>query len=290
MQRRGFLGYQKRGRLPHFVFLGFKILLVLALLIWGGVYISERPEFAIRDVLVVGVKTVSQEIVEGVASSLIKDKNVFLFFPLDSKFFYPEKKIISTIKNNFPRISTVEVYLKNNFLVLDLEEREPKYLLCDQPELVDTKNCWYVDSSGFVFDYAPSFSGHPFFEFYLEDEPKIKNGEYFLENSVFLNIVSFKNSVGELFKNDNRFGGSKLVDALIYKNGDVSFSVLDKNKSSWKIIFDLDDGTDATVVKDLFKNLQTAMLSSFFDTDLSGGGLIDYVDLRINDKVFYKFR
>lgn len=292
---RDLLKYSRKQRRINLFFNFLKIIVVVFALLGSYIYIGALDRFFIKDVLVVGAKTVNEATLASLVSSKIKDRRNFLIVPLDSYFFYPQEEIVKSIDESFPRIKKTELSFKNNLLILSLEEREPKYLLCSYGKDTVDKQCFYLNEEGYVFDKSPIFSGYTFFEFVLGEDYKLPEiGEYFLNKDIFSVSIAIKNVVDEIIKSDDNFNNAKLVSVLIKKDMEVEMNIL-QNENIWKILIDLKNVIDEQSgfldkISDLSTNLKTALSSSFFEKDLNSSNALDYIDLRIENKVFYKFK
>ena len=179
----------------------------------------------------------------------------------------------------FGRIETLEFNLPNfNTLEVKITERVPLYTWCgeDLPEIElpkEQEDCRFVDSNGFVFDKAPYFSGNVYFKFYGQ-----------LENSIFHEL--------KFYQYVNLIENIKLLNLIpvgLYEKTDgeteIYLSLNTPIRLSPKIIFNQNED-----LSKLYENLEIAINTEPLKTDLKNNYTkLLYIDLRFNNKVFYKF-
>ena len=218
------------------------------------------------------------------ANSILNQKYLWLL-PKKNVLLYPSKGLTETIQTTYPRFETVSIHRENwSTLVIDVTERKNVYLWCDSlPLLVTTgvPNCYYVDGHGYIFSHSPSFSGNVYFVFYglygwNEGDSPI--GKRILTEDTFKQIIRFKESLEEKQLPPHGF--------IVYPTGVYSLLLsptLDDSKQ--KIVF-----TNTQDISTIYDNMISALdsldlqknLSLHFDT-------LQYVDLRYDKKVYYKF-
>ena len=206
----------------------------------------------------------------------------FGVFPLDNILFFPEEKIKERILEKYPAIR--EITFDKDFpdsVFINIAERGAKAIWCDGEE-AESENfrnkCFFIDERGVAFSEAPFFSEGVFLRIiggpllanlaYGGQEQEFKLGGSVLNQNEFQNILEFKNSIETL-----NFQAEK----IFVKDGGVYEIYLDR---SWRVIFDLRRDTE-----DLFENLKI-LLEEIENNEKN----LEYIDLRFDNKVFYKFR
>lgn len=134
------------------------ILATLALLLCAsGVYASWQPTLRIQTVDVQGegaseVKAIVEKETLG---------TIGIIFPRDSSLFFPEERIVNSIKDVLPQADEVTV-ARNSFqsLYITVTSRESAFVWCGDPDIerLDTDQCYFMDKSGFVFREAGAYS------------------------------------------------------------------------------------------------------------------------------------
>ena len=243
---------------------------LIALVSW----VSWRPEINIHTVTVFGNTTVSEEDIRsflderlgGGYLNIVSRANVFLFQP---------KVVEAGLKSSFAKIQNVEVSRDSfNSIVVTIEERKPFYLWCDEQVADKNENqCYFLDIDGYAFAPAPYFSGSVYFEFYKPfSEDKNPVGTYFLPEAEFKRLIAFRNSLREVDIEVRKF---KILDTL-----DYAFIL----KEGTDIFFNPKQDFDA-----LFNNLAATFDTEQFIQKRKRGFSLEYIDLRFDNKVYYRF-
>ncbi|MBI2048292.1 MAG: FtsQ-type POTRA domain-containing protein [Parcubacteria group bacterium] len=198
--------------------------------------------------------------------NIVSRANVFLFQP---------KVIEAGLKSSFAKIQDVEVSRDSfNSIVVTIEERKPFYLWCDEQVADKNENqCYFLDIDGYAFAPAPYFSGSVYFEFYKPfSEDKNPVGTYFLPEAEFKRLIAFRNSLREVNIEAQKF---KILETL-----DYAFIL----KEGTDIFFNPKQDFDA-----LFNNLSATFDTEQFIQKRKRGFSLEYIDLRFDNKVYYRF-
>ena len=179
----------------------------------------------------------------------------------------------------FDRISDIKIKIDNlKEITVTVMEREGKYLWCGSPEDEGGEKCYFADKTGYIFDEAPNFSGNTYFKFYgvfLEPEEKI--GEYILPPDEFVRLIKFYEHAGTVLS------PIKLTALEIGDNGDYKFSI---EGTGGNIIFKRDNDFEK-----ILENLNSAADAEPLKTDLKLKlKALLYIDLRFDNKVYFKFQ
>lgn len=253
--------------------IGLLIFVLLgALLSWG----SRNEKLLIKGVRVEGNETISAEEVLKIAENKISGKYLFLF-PKNNFSIYPGGAIAREILDKMKKVKTVETKIVDgNILSVKVYERKPSYIWCPGEFLTENttsgNQCYFLDEQGFSFSEAPRFSGPVFFEIYASSTSGNEFiGKYPFESALFKKLILFKNALTEInlpatelirmgdgdFKFVLKAGGAVLIN----EKNDINISL--RNIVSAK-----------KALEDSGKNIN----------------LIEYIDLRFGNKVFYKFK
>jgi len=198
---------------------------------------------------------------------------------------YPKVKIKSDLVSKYKRLKDVSISIENvRTLDIAVSEYEGKYLWCGTQIPIPGDNsvdsqCYFMDESGYIFDQAPYFSGNVYFKFYGDagESGNAPIGTYYLKDD-FTEITTFENNLKELGLNPTAFWPDT-------NNGEADFSLSGNSGTSPRIIFKIDADYDK-----LTENLQAAISTEPLRTELQRKfSSLLYIDLRFNDKVYYKF-
>lgn len=254
--------------------------LVLAILFAVTNIITHLDKLYIKHIYISGNVKVEDGQIFGVVANSLRGY-YYGIYPKSNILIYPKKVVGDSIMRNIPWIASVAVSGGVNSVIVNVIEREPKYLWCDSIDkpIID-RICYYLDKDGFAFGRAPGFSGHIYPEFYGGD----KKGGYirkFVLPVEKLNTVLKIKDGGEKALADNNINLGKIYGFYIHNNGDYDL-LLSDGKNEYKINFSLNT--------DVLKKLNTVLSSPFFIKELRDGNKrLEYIDLRFGKKVFYKF-
>lgn len=264
---------KRRARILRIVIIAILIIVVGA----GLVLLSRIRPILIDTVVVTGARVIEPTAIEASVRSNITGAHLYLF-PKRNALIYPKRKILRQLRETFPRIETVTI-TQNGFQELDvtISEREGKYLWCGNvfPEPVGA-HCYFMDHTGFIFTEAPYFSGTVYFKWYGGGKGDQPIGMTAFSPEIVTPLVSFIESVEDL--------GAKpyalvAVDAHTYelyleRTGDVGPKIILSTKDDLVKIFD---------------NLSSAFTTdSFREVIKNKFAGISYIDLRYENKVYYK--
>lgn len=255
------------------------ILFVFIILIFVGlVFLSRWQKLNIETIQIEGNKVLDKEDLDKIIKNELNKKYIWLF-PKSNVILLPKNKLKKELMSELGRIETLEFNLPNfNTLEVKITERVALYTWCGEElppvELAKEKeDCRFVDNKGFVFDQAPYFSGNVYFKFYGK-----------LENSVFeeQKFHQYSNLIEDIELLD-------LIPIALYEKEDgeteIYLSLNTPIKIAPKIIFNQNEDLNK-----LYENLEIAVKTDPLKTELKDKySKLLYIDLRFNNKVFYKF-
>jgi cell division septal protein FtsQ len=251
--------------------------LLVALLV-GLVFLSRNQKIQIEKVNIYGNSAITTEEIMQLVDSELTGKYLFVI-PKHNIFLYPKSRIERSISRNFLRISDVEIKIDNlKEITITVVEREGKYLWCSPPTDEGGEKCYFADETGYMFDEAPYFSGNTYFKFtggFAEAEEKL--GQFILLKDEFLRLIKFYEGTSEAIS------PIKLTALEIGNNGDYKFSM---EGTEGKIIFKKENDFEK-----ILENLNSAVSGDPLKTDLAEKlKSLLYVDLRFDNKVYFKFQ
>ena len=250
-------------------------------------FLSRIDKFKIKDVNINGNSIVDTETIKALVSNELKG-NYLYFLPKTNILFYPKNKIQNALLLNFKRLKDVNISLdKDRNLIISVSERKGFYIWCGfesnfEIENTSKESCYFMDDQGYVFDKAPYFSGQVYFKFYgyfTNNSNEDFLGKYF-KPSIFSKLITIKERVSLV--------GLKPLAIYILPSGEIDM-YLARGKNSLvypKIIFKEDNDFEK-IQGDLESALSTEPLKTNIVTNY--GNLL-YLDLKIKNKVFYKFK
>ncbi len=248
---------------------------VCAVLFGGAAWASRIQSIQISTVQIRGATVLSTQAITEEVALLLQGKYLWLF-PRTNVFLYPRKHIETLLLRKFPRIKEVTLTTPNNrVLQVSIAERDPFALWCDEvSDNVKVSQCYFLDANGFVFDHAPQFSGDAYFKYYgfLPYEAPI--GSYYISSTTqFHELTQFVDA------------SKKLGITPLYINAKDADSFELVVFGGGKILFDTKESL-GKVAERLSALLKTPNL-----VPKEGGELlVDYIDLRFGNKMFFKPR
>jgi len=271
-----------------------KALIVLFLtlfLLAGLVALSRLQKFAITNIKVSGESVLTKNEIKSVVENELLGHYFFLF-PKNNFFIYPKNKIELVLLDKLKRIEEINISKDDiHTILIQIKERSSKYMLCDvMKDEKDQEDCYFVDSRGYVFAVAPHFSGNVYFRFYdvsgvgttTTSTGIIKENNLMGKNFVLLEEFSNFLRLKEDFSNN----GLNPVSLSIVSKDDAELQLEGIGEMNPKILFKRTANTDR-----IFTNFSAAIgtepLLSLYKNNFAK---LLYIDLRFNNKVYYKFQ
>ena len=261
---------RKKRRRVFLVRISFFIIFV-AIVVGALVYGFNTNVLKIQNVVVRGgqefvnkdVEEYAEQILAGAYLGMLSKQNIL---------FYPKRQIKSEILNNFPRLKDISLELdpfKEQILDLRIAEREEDGVWCRK--LGEELDCYFIDSEGYVFAPAPTYSDGVVFSYhgYIEGDPV---GSQYIEGDALKNISAFIQAI----KNNQDLNELQPI-GLEYLNTN-EYKLLLKDGSF--VLF-----SDIYGIAYAYDNLVISMTKE--EINLSE---IEYIDIRIPNKVFYKHK
>ena len=283
LQREEYLKKKRNRKLLRWVGAFFGLIFIIG----GASYISHRPSIRISDVLLSGQVLVAEAEIKSETLSYLHGSYLWLF-PKNNAFIYPRNDLIKNLKNEFKRIDTVNVHLKNfHTLAIDVTERKPVALWCDTlpgqdippvgqgtAHAGEPEHCYFMDGNSTIFAEAPQFSGDAYFKYYGTVFSEDPIGSYYISSSTkFLGMIDFVETARKL----------AIQPLYIVAKNAGEFSLV--LHGGGQIYFDTKEPL-SKIVSNLEALLRTPALKISLGQDLS----IDYIDLRFGNKLFYKLK
>lgn len=277
---------QKREILKKRIALGFvfSVILVTALS-----FLSKNKNLVIHDIRVEGNRVVETQTIADAVNAIMAGNYLHLFSRANAAL-YPNKKIRDDLLLNFKRISSADISLLNvTTLLIKVTERKPEYLWCGidistAGEQSFKDKCYFLDDTGYIFGEAPYFSGNIYFKFYgwpqgfpLEDFL----GNHFLPPDDFEKLIYLKDSLVGLGLKPDMFNVTPDGSYEIYVEDPTG-----KSDAHPKIIFSRGNDFEK-IVNNLSSALNSESLAADFKDKFSS---LLYIDLRYDNKVYYKFK
>jgi hypothetical protein len=135
-------------------------------------------------------------------------------------------------------------------------------------------HCYFIDTTGYVFSGAPDFSGDVYFKYYgLVPSESVVGSSYLASSDTFSQLNDFVNAVKALHITPLYIVAEDQNNFTLYIYG------------GGKIIFDNHDPFSKTA-----EHLQILLQTENLVPQKNGELLVDYIDLRYGNKLYYKVR
>ncbi len=223
------------------------IVFLISLMVWGLSY----NKIQIKSVSVSGNSTVSKDDILKVVDDKLGESYIH-WIRTDNFLLLRRSEIKSNLMNDFKKIESVDINFHGlSSIEISVVERDAKYLWCN-----DTKNCYFMDKTGFIFKNAPILNPNPYFEFFglIAGDPV---GQSYLSGK-FFDINNFLDTLGKMGFNPK------------------SFTAIDSHK------YGITLSTGANIILDDKKTFQTDII------DLQA--IIDNGYVNLGDKSFQKIK
>lgn len=257
---------QKEKRVRRFIIAGLALLLVVAPLL-----ILRNENFLLANIEIEGNSVTHDEDITGIVKEHISGKYLWVL-PKSNALLYPRKAIKKDLLARIPRISRVEIEAPTaNSLHISVEEREPLALYCtDISNLSNPEGCYFLDKEGFIFSEAPAFSGNVYFIYTKPEVIAEPLGKQYLPAEIFRPFPEFVKSLENLGVH---------ARALEAKADEFNLILPNSGRIIWRAADDL--------------SIIRSNLEAFLADDSISNNFLDrvlYIDLRFENKVFYKFQ
>ena len=272
--------------------------LFFCLLVGVGYLLLWSPIFKIGDIIIFGNQEISSQQIQDIARQEIY-KKILGFLPKNNIFLIDTDALKQTILQEISQISRVVISnelagLQGAKLAIVIEERQPRAIVCriGVPTLVGYSmeqspstnsslrlksglqpadqeifnQCFYVDKQGIAFKSAPQTKGSLILQ--LAAPYDLSLGAEAVKPPVLRAVEQLKKSLAETVSGLS-------IDYFIIISSQEIYA---KTQAGWLIYFDIntDLSHQAQILKELLKQKITNTKN------------LEYIDLRLGEKVFYK--
>lgn len=247
----------------YFIF----VLFFLSLIVLG----LSTEEARIKEVIVSGNVSIKSEDIKSIVNKEMYKKYAFIIMT-DNLLLLRRSEIKKEIISEIKKIGEVAVHnIFPDKIKIIVKEREPKGIWC-RGTISEMKYCYFLDSTGFIFEDAPEFSDNAFYK--------------------FLGLISKDDPVGEYYLGDDFMIAYNLMERLkemsfypkiLYALDNTEYYVY--LSGGGKILFNKDKNLEASLI-----NLQALVDNKYIKTDEQSIKKIKYIDLRFGNKVNFELQ
>jgi cell division septal protein FtsQ len=249
----------------------FLALILLIFVIW---LIFFAPFFRIKEILIIGNEATSSEKIKNEVNQIIQ-KRAFFVLPKDNIIFIKPAEIEKALEQENPSFQKIEAEKKfPNILKIEILERRSAIIWCRR------ENCFFTDKNGIA--YAEVFSAEltPFGE--KENIEKMlvvqeeKEGEIKISQKVAdQNFIGF---ILEISKNLKQIENLEIISLRTPES--ASLEIWITTTGGWQAVFNASEPAKK----------QAGNLAKFLSEKISEEERknLEYIDLRIPEKIYYK--
>lgn len=255
------------------------IFVILISLFLGFGFLSKIDKFNVNKIEITGNKVLDSKDLEQYVKNKIEG-NYFYLYSKSNIFLLSREKIKKDLIRDYRRIEDLSFDFNNlQILKINIKERTPFYIWCGEDisfSLLKPQEyrCKFMDNNGYVFDYSPYFSGDVYFRFFGNLD------NYYFSKENFNDFILFKDNLSRI--DIKAVGLYKKLDGEI----ELYLSSNKKFEEGPKIIFNIDSNYSK-----IFQNLESAVKTEPLKSDFKNKySSLEYIDLRFNNKVYYKFK
>lgn len=241
--------------------------IVSVLLLVGLVLFLRWEKFLISEVVLAENIVVDREAVLGAITRELSGYYLSVI-PKNNAIIYRRKLIKEKLLAEFPRFKSLDLNLRGfKKLAVSVDEREPFALYC-----AETANCFFLDEEGLIYRAAPSFSDGVYFIYALEHPLENPLGQTFLPSAEFKLLAGFIDSLSAL---------SIRATTLKVSADNYGLKLVDGGEIIWKREADL--GV-------IYSNLEAFLSDEAIKSQTDFLERVSHLDLRTENKVFFKFK
>ncbi len=252
----------------------FFVCLLLVLLILGGIVgFLRKKEFQISKITIIGTQSLDADSILKTAQDYLNG-HYAIIIPKTNTLLLSKPELVRYILEQIPSIEKSTVTFKEkNSIEISVTEKKPSYVWCGT-------SCYFLDDTGMIYEPSPQFTQGVFITF---------TGGTVDENPIKSHIISEKEFSGTL----------KILAAL----DQLAIHVVGVNFENDTTVVHIDSmrgtvlgpKTQLVLTKDeasqnVFNTLSLLMNDKVFTGILATkGNLLQYIDIRFPDKIYYKF-
>lgn len=244
---------------------------VLFLVLGLAYVVFFSPLFEIKEIKISNNRAISNEEIKSSLDGFLF-KECLIFFNYNNLFLAAGNKLTELLTNDFPRILSVAISkdIFKKTIELNIIERKEAGIYCKE-DLVSSNRgeCYYIDKEGVIFEEAPQTSGTLILAIKDFSKREIETGKNVIEKEFMAELIDLKNYLpGQL--------GFKVLDFTI--ESDVLKDLKLNTNEGWYILF---DGS---------RNLKSQLeaLRLVLEEKIEERKDLEYIDLRIENRVYYK--
>lgn len=249
------------------------LLTALCIIVVGGfITATQLNRLQVREVVVEGANSADPKDVSVFVTESLSGKWLYLF-PKTSIVLLPDHYLEKAIKRAFPKFSDVSVVRRGTQTVkVSVREYEGVYVWCE----AGTENCSFMSYDGVVFAPAPFFSGSAYIKLFVESASEYPFVPITTEQLTTMRfLVERLQGIAIEPSEFHFFSGPERTEVVFYHNGYPARLIVDPNIPA------------DTSLQSFFTAIRTAPFSIRYR---DGFSILEYIDVRLPNKIVYKFQ
>jgi cell division septal protein FtsQ len=244
------------------------IIFGIVVLCAGCVFLTRAPFQKVQSVSVGGAEVTDPEEVSMYVKKILEGNRVYVL-PRSSTLLLSVNSIENRLKYAFPRLKSVVVHRDSlHSLSVAVEEYKGIYLWCKE-------ECFFMDENGVVFASAPYFSGSAYVRISAGEQAGLPFTPITKEQLSLVTLLTERLRAIMLEPNEFRFISPYELDIVFTHNGDTAKLMIDPTQDTETTLEALYAGMRAPSFEQLYRDENKK---------------IEYINLRFNNKMVYKFQ
>lgn len=271
--------YLQKKRKKSFLNISLISLGVLCFLV-AFILILRLPSLQISKIEIVGVKTLSADVLSLEAMKSLSGQYVNLI-PKTSSLLYSPDDIELGLKSSFKKIASIMIERENvSTLKIKIVESTPEAMVCEGYRDEENQNkCYFLDKNAYIFDDATQISDGVYVKYFTGHTSTTTSiGDYFLDKEKFVQLQNFVETIKSY--------GIPIAGILVGEAGSFELYVKNQDQSITVVYFDDRTPFDKTS-SNFLAFWQNALDHKIGTTTVP---IFDYINLRFGNNVFYTTR
>ncbi len=270
-----------------------QVLLILGVLILCGIllwrYLALKQErYHVQEITVSGLRALDESMIRAHVDAYLDTRLVF-GVPRRAFILISTRSFEESLMEAFPRIQTVAVdkHFRTKRLSIDIHEYEAALIWCVGPRLGRSleeygRSCSYATPEGYTFERAPYFYTSRLLRIFdaRNEEYEVVLESFMLTQETLQEIMSYRNSL-------TAFGYTQEDVELLPRQARV-YVTTSFQGTSLSSSFEL-RVPEAMPIDEVMTLLQELRTLPDFRTPLENGERLEYIDLRFEGKIFFRF-
>jgi len=252
-------------------------ILILILLSTFIFWVGYSDTFRINTIALKGITTIQDTVLRNDINEILTKKTLWVL-PRNNTLFFPRYKLSENLLKSFTEIKNLKIDTPDqNTLLFTIEERKSVGVWCHENATEAFEECFLLDEFGYIFTKAPTFSGNLFFKYYGGMASSTPIDSLYLPEETFRERVFFITSLETL--------GLNPVSYKWGQDGDSTITLKAEGSSGVEGVLLFNNEDDLATI---FEHISLALTHEDFKERGIRTIEVEYIDLRSENKIFYK--